>query len=303
MRASVLLIVEDLRYKIRRARELASAKYLAWLFLSRLRPGVKLTCRLVDKVELEFSARGNVSRDLFLGVFEPDVVDFFDCWVRPGMTVMDVGANIGVYSVLAAQRVGPTGAVHSFEPTSQSAQQLRRNLELNGLTWVKVNEVAASDRSSRASLYMYDQNAMNSLTAQMWVGRPTSIVDVDTVSLDDYVLQNAIERVDLIKLDVEGAELRVVNGARKLFASEPGPVVVCEFADCTAQAFGYKASALRDYLGTFGYEFYRWNLRERRLVEELSIDFKHYANLICLKQDADPRWYNPLSGPSGASER
>ena len=94
--------------------------------------------------------RGGIIRR---GMFEPETVRAFAALLAPGMTVMDIGANVGQFTLVAARRVGPSGRLHAFEPTPELAAHILRNLELNGLENVAVNAVAVSDVAGRATLH------------------------------------------------------------------------------------------------------------------------------------------------------
>ena len=111
-------------------------------------------------------------------------------WLAPGMTVFDVGANVGPYALVAARRVGDRGSVHAFEPTPKSAAGLRRNVGLNGLTNVVVNEVAVSDTAGEVNLYLDEESApQNSIVSNVAVDRVHRIlpsIRVPTVTLDGY---------------------------------------------------------------------------------------------------------------------
>lgn len=278
-------MVEMVKYKLRRARQLATPRFAHWLFLQRFRSGVGLTQQLCESVTVRYLPQGNVSRDLYLGQFEEETIDFFSHHLKPGMVVFDVGANIGIYSLLSAKHVGEGGAIHSFEPTPKTFAQLQVNVELNGFGCVHLNQLAVAEQSGTSNLFLYEQNAMNSLSRQDWVGTPLGQVAVATISLDEYIDAEGVDTVNLLKLDVEGAELGVLKGARRLLSGPNAPVVVCEFADKTTSNFGYRAADLRDYLASFGYRFFRWNSKSLSLVPEtLKSNYEIYANLICIRE-------------------
>lgn len=272
------------RYKLARARELATIRYLRWLWLQRFRPKDLRQASVAPGAVVEYMQQGNVSRDLFLGQFERDVVNFVVHYLKPGMIVFDVGANIGTYSILSASLVGETGSVHAFEPTPESMARLRANVQLNGFWWVCANEVAVTEAVGRREFQLYQHAAMNSLAAQNRLGEPTRVCEVETTSLDDYVRIQGIPRVDLLKIDVEGAELSVLEGARGLLRSSNPPVILCEFFERTSESFGHGTSAVRELLEGEGYRLFRWNLKLRRLEPEpAGPGYNIYANLVCVK--------------------
>ncbi len=277
-------MVEMIKHKLMRVRQLATVRYVRWLLIRRLRPGAILTTQIGDGVTIQYLPRGNVSRDLYLGQFEHDVVDFLSHYLKPGMVVFDVGANIGVYSLLSAKYVGDHGAVHAFEPTPETFARLCANAELNGFTYIHLNQLAVAEKHGTSMLHLYEQNGMNSLAAQDWAGKPLGQVMVKTISLDEYVSAKDLPRVDLLKVDVEGAELSVLKGAYGLVSGANPPVVLCEFADKTTCNFSYQATSIRDFLETRGYRLYRWDSRVSSLTPEpRRPNYRLYANLVCIK--------------------
>ena len=101
------------------------------------------------------------------------------------MTVFDVGANVGPYALVAARRVGDRGSVHAFEPTPKSAAGLRRNVGLNGLTNVVVNEVAVSDTAGEVNLYL-DEESAHLAGLSDFIGKPISLQSESAMAQEQY---------------------------------------------------------------------------------------------------------------------
>jgi FkbM family methyltransferase len=181
------------------------------------------------------------------GLVEPEDVGFFLSLLEPGLTVFDVGANVGMYAVLAARRVGAAGRVHAFEPTPHVAGRLRRNVTLNGLDNVVVTEAAVSDRAGVATFYVQQASDRSSLGGD---GTP---VPVQTITLDDYVPAQGLSKVDVMKMDVEGAETLALRGGRRLLAGEDAPVLMLEFNAEALAAMGSSEAELRGLLEGHGY--------------------------------------------------
>lgn len=217
--------------------------------------------------------------------FEPQVCDFFRKALRPGMVVFDLGANIGQYTLLAAKRVGPGGSVHAFEPAPEEYRKLCVNVEINGLANVVANPLAVCDRTGETALH----TAGRGLGLYNSLGRPIRSADADVVrvpctTLDDYVRAANVARVDLIKMDVEGAELAVVRGATELLSRSAAPVIVCEFSDPAAAGMGHTTADLRRALEAFGYRVYRYDIQHGTLTAEAARERYDYDNLVCSKQ-------------------
>jgi len=128
-----------------------------------------------------------------------------------GGTVLDLGANVGFYTLLAAELVGPSGRVHAFEPVPRNLQYLRRHIALNGLTNVSVIEAAVSDASGKRRFRLHVSAAMGHLGDD-------GQLEVRTVALDQFVFGTSVAAPHSIKIDVEGAEFSVLQGAREVLS-------------------------------------------------------------------------------------
>jgi FkbM family methyltransferase len=167
------------------------------------------------------------------GVYEPIFYNAFAREIRPGMHVLDVGGHVGFFTLGAAQRAGPAGHVHVFEPTPETVRILERHIALNG--WqdrVTVFPGVMADQDGEMTFYAHGASMASSLsranTVDLNPERPTqakSLV-VPAITLDTYCHRNGI-RPDVIKIDVEGAELLVLQGGRGVLASCK-PVILCE---------------------------------------------------------------------------
>ncbi|MFZ0478216.1 MAG: FkbM family methyltransferase [Terriglobales bacterium] len=146
----------------------------------------------------------------WLGSYEWEMQKCIAGQIEMGSVFFDVGANVGFYSLLGALRVGPAGRVCAFEPLPENAAFLRRHLEMNRIRNVEIFETAISDHSGTASFSSESTRAMGKLTA-------AGSVTVATSTLDDLIARGRIVPPGCIKMDIEGAEFRALNGARKCF--------------------------------------------------------------------------------------
>jgi FkbM family methyltransferase len=134
--------------------------------------------------------------------------------IKPGETVVDAGAHIGAFSVAAARRVGPKGRVFAFEPSPRSRALLERNLRANRLSWAKVHPWALAEAEGEAPLFVAE-GAVNPVADTLRAQEGRSRVAVRLRRLDDVLAEEGVERVDHLKIDVEGSELRVLDGASR----------------------------------------------------------------------------------------
>ncbi len=175
------------------------------------------------------------------GDAEPEVQEALAELVKPGQTVYDVGANIGFFTILCSRLVGPQGRVYAFEPIPQNLATLRHNVALNGLSNVTIVEKALSSSTGTAEMFVSPWSAFHSLnvegaTKQDNHGPQAGEITVQTVSLDEFVQGEGVRAPDLVKIDVEGAELIVVAGMRETLRSLR-PLLLCELHD-TKLAYG-----------------------------------------------------------------
>jgi FkbM family methyltransferase len=258
-----------------------------WAVRRRLHPQRPYRFRFDETLTIEVMLGDELGMHYALGrEFEPDVCDFFRRFLRPGMVVFDLGANIGQFTLLAAKRVAPGGAVHAFEPAPSEHAKLRANVALNGFAHVVASAVAVCDQKGEVQLHTAGSGLgiYNSLGKPLW-GESGVTVAVPSTTLDDYVREAGVHRLDLIKMDVEGAELAVLRGGAAVFSGPEAPVVVCEFSDPAAAGFGHTTRDLRRAFESFGYRIQRHDPAAGRLVPEPEGERYDYANVVCTKGD------------------
>jgi FkbM family methyltransferase len=188
--------------------------------------------------------------------------------LSPGDVVVDGGAHVGYLSLLAARCVGATGRVHAFEPVRATNAALAANVALNAARNVTVNRLALADTPGTMELEVPidpDGTALLAWGASaVQLGRGAS-ERVDAVALDDYTASRGIDRLKLVKLDLEGGELRAIVGMRELLRSGRVSYLVCELNKFLADAAGERYDGVRDALAAHGYRCYAltkdWSLR------------------------------------------
>jgi FkbM family methyltransferase len=186
----------------------------------------------------------------FREYYEPELA-YLEKILSPGSVFVDVGANFGVYTLVASKLVGETGKVIAFEPTAQSFAILRQNIELNHFSNARAFQVALAQTRRRAWLnYGWDP-------VGNWVGDSpggNEGEEVQTEALDHLLEENGIDRVHAIKIDVEGAEELVLRGAITCLTTQ-SPIVIFEFNPACAARLGLSPLGARDFLRNLGYRF------------------------------------------------
>jgi FkbM family methyltransferase len=179
-----------------------------------------------------FPLWGPHARAILSGEHELMVQEALRRSVAPGMTVFDIGADIGFFSILSAGLAGPSGRVLAFEPVAASAEAVRVNAALNGLRNVSVHRVAVSDHDGRETLLV--KGAWSHLSDRAPHAAAVERVDVELVALDEQIAGGALPAPDVIKIDVEGSEGAVLRGLQHTLSSRP-VVVICELHETNAE--------------------------------------------------------------------
>jgi FkbM family methyltransferase len=192
------------------------------------------------------------------GGFELAERAFVSRFLRPGMTVLDIGAHHGLYTLLASKAVGPSGQVIAFEPSPRERKALRLNVRLNRCKNVLIQELALGNEEGETSLHVVDhlETGCNSLRPPALPGS-ISLVSVRVMSLDQWLAAHDLQSVDFIKLDVEGGELSVLQGAQRLLERRPRPVMLAEVQDIRTKPWGYRGRDIIDFLSGRGYKWFR----------------------------------------------
>jgi len=165
----------------------------------------------------------------FRGIPEPGLVKFFQTLIRPGMTIVDVGASFGIFTLYAARSLQWNGRIHSFEPTPRTHELLRNNVQVNGFleaNLVQFHEAAVTDFEGTARLTTFPENSGHNTL--FWQNGGAESVIVKTTRLDT-ALQGE-PRVDLVKIDAEGAELGILRGMAQIIEKNPEVHILIEFA-------------------------------------------------------------------------
>jgi FkbM family methyltransferase len=228
---------------------------------------------------------GTIDRGLLWDCFETAELRFVEKFLEPGMCVLDVGAHHGLYTLLAAKRVGRGGKVIAFEPSPRERHLLVRNLRLNFVSNVHIESYALGSGYSKAKLFLVEgsEDGCNSLRPPA-VAAVTQIMSVDVISLDDYLSSAGVSSVDFVKLDVEGAEREVLRGASGLLNSSSPPIFFVEVQDIRTRPWGYPACEIVQLLNRAGYDWFRV-LNDGNLVPAPIHDQEYDANLVAVPRD------------------
>jgi FkbM family methyltransferase len=161
---------------------------------------------------------------------EDHVVRHLRKQLHAGDVMADVGGYVGYFTMMGARLVTDTGRVISFEPVPENAARIRRSAELNGFGNVRVEEIALSDGSEERKIWIEREEGGSPSSTSSLLGEGSESITIATLSFDSYVKEQALQRLDLVKIDVEGLEAEVVSGMQQTLARF-GPELIVEFKD------------------------------------------------------------------------
>jgi FkbM family methyltransferase len=241
---------------------------------------------LEPSVRLRLYFDSELCRFIYQGDFETNERAYLHAFLRPGDVFVDVGANIGLFTLIAARIVGESGAVHAFEPCAKTYRRLLDNVAMNKLNNVECHQAALSDiaQTLEMSISTDGMDAWNALADRPYMGQHYEKESIQACRWDDVASErNLIGRVALMKIDVEGWETHVLNGALKSLSHDDAPVLQVEFTDSAARAAGDSCQNLYRTLESLGYRMYQYDAGSRVLHPDPMRQEYGYLNLFAVK--------------------
>lgn len=215
-------------------------------------PGSQVEITLPLGASLKVPANFSRVRSYAAGIYEQDVTQTFLSVIKEGMTVVDVGAFCGYYTVLASRLVGESGHVYAFEPFPASYAQLLENIEANGCANVTAAPWAVSDRVGTETMVIKGE------IDHYWLNRHNSgvepSIEVPAITLDSFFEELGWPRVDVIKMDIEGSETAAFAGMRALSERNPDLQLIVEFDVTNIRRAGFKPENYTRLLTELGFK-------------------------------------------------
>jgi FkbM family methyltransferase len=218
--------------------------------LSRLVPRQGERTARVFGYRMRLDLTEHIQRMIYLGAFEREETRLVLRWLRPGMTVVDVGANVGYYALLAASRVGPRGRVFAVEPSPVAARRLERTIRENRLANVRLFPFALGERCGEASL---GEPPPDNHTPSLLNSNGRGVMTVPIRTLDDCLEEWQVDGIDLLKVDIEGYEPFMLAGGRRALARGRVRALLCEFNDPWLRVAGSSSQSLYEMITGWGF--------------------------------------------------
>jgi FkbM family methyltransferase len=238
-----------------------------------------------DGIPIRLAPHGEVAGDVWTQLRRERQDDsFLLTALKPGMIFFDVGANVGLFAISVAKKLGGKG-VFAFEPCSSTYGLLKQNLLLNRLADVNVAQIALGDSVGEGVLQINvrGKDGLNSLSQAT---HPSSKVvgqeGVRITTVDAFMKDQNISRVDVMKVDIEGAELMMFQGARDLLERADAPLILYEGFGFLTRGFGYHPVEILWFLESCGYTLFLLN-SETGEISELKPDYQYDSMVIAIK--------------------
>lgn len=204
----------------------------------------------IDGIKYSLDLNEEIDNSIYYqGCFEPMTARLIKRYVKPGMVVVDIGANMGCHALQFAKLVGRSGRVIAFEPTKYARNKLELNIKLNNFSNIRIEKIALSDKAGKKQkVYFQSSYPLNG-------ARQDGTDIVDFLTLDEYAKKNKINRIDFIKMDVDGYEHKIILGGLNTIRQHK-PIIIMELGIDTLKKAGGDINDLIDALSGIGYKFY-----------------------------------------------
>ncbi len=226
------------------------------------------------------------------GIHEPFETELVKKETKNGDVVLDIGANIGYYTLIFAKLVGEEGKVFAFEPDPDNFSLLKKNVEINGYRNVILVQKAVSNKTEKIRLYLSEENEADHRIYNSHDGR--QFIEIEAIRLDDY-FKNYNGKIDFIKMDIQGAEGGAIQGMPLLLQKTNNLKMVTEFWPIGFKRFGIKPEEYLKLLLKHGFKLYLINEQKKeieaitnisKLLKIFTLEKENHTNLLCIMESS-----------------
>lgn len=223
------------------------------------------------------------------GIYEPLETELVNKEVKKGNAVLDIGANIGYYTLIFAKLVGEDGKVFAFEPDPTNFALLKKNVEMNGYKNVMLVQKAVSNKTGKLKLYLCEDKPGDNRIYNSHDRRKS--IEIAAIRLDDYFGRHNL-KIDFIKMDIQGAEGGAIQGMLNLLKKNKTVKIVTEFWPVGLKRFGIDPDEYLKLLIELGFKLYEINEQEKKikpvnipkLLEIYTPEKENFTNLLCRRE-------------------
>ncbi|MGB7441311.1 MAG: FkbM family methyltransferase [Coleofasciculaceae cyanobacterium] len=254
-------------------------KFFGWQLYKRLTHHF-LDIQLVPSVKLRCHPDSySAAAVLYCGLYDYDEMNFLLRYLRAEDSFLDIGANVGVYTLLAASKI-QSGSIYSFEVLPKNYTRLQENLKINKFDQVKTYEIAVSDQPGTVSLNLAEGDSMPFITHTS----ANNTITVTTDTLDNLLQNQPLDNLTLAKMDIEGAELLAFKGAVSLLKQQRPHVWILEINDQVSN-FGHHKQDVVDFLHNYGYKLYRYSA-DTNQISPINLEQQQGNNVLAIADSA-----------------
>jgi len=211
----------------------------------------KVKSEFVDFYGLKLYLTENDSENYSGGInYEDDYFDLLELEITSGENVIDIGAKIGIYSLAFSKFIGPTGKVFSFEPTPDSFNILKKNMNENHLENMIIEQKAVTDKNEIQLLELFESNGNNRINNDS-----KNSININCTSLDNY-FSDSHEKISFVKIDVEGLEPKVLSGMKNVLKKNPKIKILLEYNPKLMKFYGYVPEKILEDLTKQGFSLF-----------------------------------------------
>ena len=231
---------------------------------------------------------------MLVEAFEPLETEIVKKMIKKGDIVLDIGANIGYYTLIFAKIVGKEGKIYAFEPDLDNLAILKKNVKINGYKNIKIINKVVSNKTGRAKLYLNKYNTGDHRIFNSSDNRNS--VEIETIRLDDYFKHHLPhdEKINFIKMDIQGAEIAAIQGMPLLLKNTSKLQMVLEFFITGLKFYGFDIEKFINLLLKYDFEIYHINEKKNKIepiniselnkLEEYAFKRFNFTNFYCVKK-------------------
>ena len=231
------------------------------------------------KMKLYLDAEFSRSYVYFTAHKNYELMNFIKKYLRPGDAFIDIGANVGVYTLLAASLVGKTGTIDSFEPVPSTFKRLQENINLNLISFAKLHPYALGENSSLIS-FTSDLDEVNHavIFRENETYESKKLIEVQCHPIEEIL--PSTKSYAMAKIDVEGLELSVLKGATQMLSQHNPPVLALEI-NGSSERYNHSASDIINFLNKYDYHPVIYDVK----TNSLSFDFEIWDDVLFIHRE------------------